>query len=52
MGYRRTVAAAAVVAVLVTSGCIGFLTGEESLAFESEPIAVTDAALEETGYEE
>lgn len=52
MGYRRTVAAAAVVAVLVTSGCIGFLTGEESLAFESESIAVTDAALEETGYEE
>lgn len=52
MGHRRTVAAAALAALLVTSGCIGFLTGEESLAFESEPVAVTDAALEETGYEE
>lgn len=52
MEYRRTVAAAAVAVLLVTSGCIGFLTGEESLGFESEPVAVTDAALDETGYEE
>jgi len=52
MGYRRTVAAAALAALLVTSGCIGFLTGEESFAFESEPVAVTDAALEETEYVE
>lgn len=52
MGHRRIAAAAAVAVLLVLSGCIGFLTGEESLAFESEPVAVTDAALEETGYEE
>ena len=52
MRHRRAVAALAVAALLLTSGCIGFLTGSESLSFESEPVAVTDAALEETGYEE
>lgn len=52
MRHRRVVAALAVTGLLLTSGCIGFLTGSESLAFESEPVAVSDAALEETGYEE
>jgi hypothetical protein len=52
MRHRRAVAALAVAGLLLTSGCVGFLTGSESLSFESEPVAVTDAALEETGYEE
>lgn len=52
MRHHRAVAALAVAGLLLTSGCIGFLTGSESLAFESEPVAVTDAAAEETGYEE
>lgn len=52
MDNRRTVAALAVATLLLTSGCIGFLTGSESLSFESEPVGVTDAALEETGYTE
>lgn len=37
--------------VLVTSGCIGFLTGDEPLAFEASSVSVTQDALDETGYE-
>lgn len=49
---RRTIAAVAVAALLVTSGCVGFLTGSDSLSFESEPLKVTSDAQEQTGYEE
>lgn len=52
MSRRRAVAAVALIGLLVSSGCIGFLTGSESLAFESEPIQIFDSAREEAGYEE
>ena len=37
--------------VATTAGC-GFITGSESLAFESESAAVDEATLSETGYEQ
>lgn len=52
MKQRRVGATLAVAGLLLTSGCIGVLSGSESLSFESEPVGVTDAALEETEYEE
>ncbi|MEF8878467.1 MAG: DUF6517 family protein, partial [Haloarculaceae archaeon] len=42
----------AVVALLLTAGCIGFLTGEEALAFDADPVRVADDARAEAGYEE
>lgn len=48
---RRTLAAAALALLLVTSGCIGFLTGTEALTFSAEPAAVADSAAQEAGYE-
>lgn len=44
--------ALALAGLLVTSGCIGFLTGEEALFFQSDPVAVSGEAQGETGYEE
>lgn len=42
----------AVVALAVlTSGCLGALSGSGSLTFSSQPVSVADAALSETGYE-
>lgn len=52
MRAKRTVVCVAVAALVVTSGCVGFLTGSESLAFEASPATVSDGALSETGYEE
>ncbi|MFB6116969.1 DUF6517 family protein [Halosegnis sp.] len=52
MTTRRTVAALALAAVLVTSGCVGFLTGGESLTFEAEPVQVSDSARQDAGYEQ
>ncbi|GGI93921.1 hypothetical protein GCM10008995_00110 [Halobellus salinus] len=48
---RRGAAAVAVVLLLVTSGCIGFLTGSEPLRFSAEPAAVSGSAADEAGYE-
>ncbi|MFC6864481.1 DUF6517 family protein [Halomicroarcula sp. GCM10025817] len=48
----RTELLTALVALLVvSSGCVGLITGE-TVAFEAEPAAVDDAALETTGYDE
>jgi hypothetical protein len=49
---RRVLATLAVAALVLTGGCVGFLAGEEPLAFEAEPVAVTDDACSEAGYEE
>jgi hypothetical protein len=48
---RRALATVSVALLLVTSGCIGFLTGEEALTFSAEPAAVDEAAAQEAGYE-
>ncbi|AFK19471.1 hypothetical protein E6P09_11865 [Haloferax mediterranei ATCC 33500] len=50
MTSRRTVATLALAALIVMSGCIGFLTGEESLTFESEPAATDSTVASNTGY--
>jgi hypothetical protein len=52
VSHRRALANVAVVALLLTAGCIGFLTGEEALAFDADPVRVADDARAEAGYEE
>lgn len=48
---RRALAAVALALLLATSGCIGFLTGDEALTFTAEPAAVADSVAQEAGYE-
>ena len=48
---RRVLAAVAVALLLVTSGCIGFLTGEEPLTVSADPAAVEETASQEAGYD-
>lgn len=48
--YRRHLGAAALAVLLVTSGCTGFLTGEEALVFEAEPAVADDAVASDAGY--
>jgi len=48
---RQTVVTALVGLLVVSSGCLGLLTGQ-TVAFEAEQAAVSDAALETTGYEQ
>ncbi|QIB74640.1 hypothetical protein GL213_07680 [Halogeometricum borinquense] len=51
MTTRRIVAAVLAVAILTTTtGCIGFLTGEESLSFAAKPAVVDESAAESAGY--
>jgi hypothetical protein len=52
MTDRRVAVGLVLVALVVSTGCIGFLTGDEALTFDSSPVGVSDAAQEETGYEE
>lgn len=51
MGSTRVGIALAVVAVVVTSGCIGFVTGEEALTYEANEAGVSADARQATGYE-
>lgn len=48
---NRAVAAIALATLLVTSGCLGSLAGDESLTFEADPVSVSEAAKTDTGYE-
>ena len=48
---RNTLAGLAVALLVLTGGCVGFLTGEESLSFDAEPVEVTDDARSAAGYE-
>lgn len=48
---RRTVLGGLTAGLAATSGCIGFVTGDRSLAFESDPAHVSEDALSDTGYE-
>lgn len=47
---RNAAAAIALAALILTSGCIGFLQGNEALSFEASPATVDDATLDDTGY--
>ena len=49
---RRAFAAALSGTVVAGSGCLGFITGEEAQEFEASPATVSDAALEETEYQQ
>jgi len=46
---RRTVAVAALAALVVMGGCLGFLSGP--LTFSANKVTAQDSALEQTGYE-
>mgnify|MGYP000209318082 FL=1 len=47
----RAAAAAVALAVLTTTAGCGFILGSEALAFAATPATVSDAALDDAGYE-
>ena len=49
--YRRRFGAAALAVLLGTSGCLGFVTGEEALVFESDPATTAESIASDAGYE-
>lgn len=51
MDSTRTVGVLALVVVVATSGCIGFVTGEEALVYEANEASVSEDARTATGYE-
>ncbi|KTG11247.1 hypothetical protein AUR64_04790 [Haloprofundus marisrubri] len=48
---RREVATAALGALVASSGCLGFVTGQESLSFEADPAVAQESVANDTGYE-
>ncbi|WP_410764459.1 DUF6517 family protein [Haloferax sp. DFSO60] len=50
MSSKHLVATFAVIALVVTSGCLGVLTGDEALSFESEPAATDASVASNAGY--
>lgn len=48
--YRRLLLVVALVAA--SAGCLGFITGSEALEFSANRTVASDAALQETGYQE
>ena len=48
---RRALLGGLASGLLATAGCLGVVSGDQPLAFESDPAAVGDGALSETGYE-
>ncbi|WP_323675166.1 DUF6517 family protein [Halorubellus sp. PRR65] len=51
MDSTRSVGVVALVLVVVTSGCIGFVTGEEALVYQANEVSVDADAKTATGYE-
>ena len=51
MNHRRSLAGVAVALLVLSSGCVGFLAGDEPATFESDPVEVADARQSEAGYE-
>lgn len=49
---RRQLAAALLVVLMVSTGCIGFLTGSSALTFAADDVRVSEQALSDTGYEQ
>jgi hypothetical protein len=52
MDSARTVGVLALVVVVATSGCIGFVTGEEALVYEANEASVSEDARTASGYEQ
>lgn len=48
---KRHLAGIALALLVVSSGCIGFLTGSEELTFEADPAATSESAASSAGYE-
>lgn len=48
----RWLATALLAMLVVSSGCVGVLTGNEPLTFEASPVSVSSTALADAGYEE
>lgn len=48
----RWLATALLALLVVSSGCVGVLTGNEPLTFEANPVSVSSATLDDAGYEE
>lgn len=51
MNRHRRVALPLLVCVLLTAGCLGFITGQQPYEFAANETVVGDAALDETGYQ-
>lgn len=51
MFSRQHAAAVGLAILLVSSGCIGFITGSEAQTFEAEWAATSDSAASDAGYE-
>jgi len=51
MTSRQRTVAALLTVLVVTSGCIGFLTGEEAITVEAEKAVTDQAVAEDGGYE-
>lgn len=49
---RKTAVALAFGALLLTSGCLGFVLGDKPLTAEASPVSASDDAVSETGYSE
>jgi hypothetical protein len=52
MTQRRGAIALVLVGLLATSGCLGFITGSNALAFEADDVTVTQQARSDAGYSE
>jgi hypothetical protein len=48
--HVRPLALTTLALLLLTSGCLGVITGDESLRFEAQPAAVDDTAAANAGY--
>ena len=51
MMERRHVAGVALAILVLSSGCIGFLAGNEELTFEADPAVTADSAASSADYE-
>lgn len=51
MNRWRALACVAVAVLVLSSGCVGFLTGDEPLTFDADPVGVADSQQSEAGYE-
>lgn len=49
---RTTLTAVSLVCILMTTGCLGFILGNNALSIESEPVAVSNSTLSDTDYEQ
>lgn len=48
---RRTLATVLLLGLVVSSGCVGFLSGEKALTFDASKATANEQTLSDTGYE-